>query len=52
MLSLLVEQQNTHFTSMVATRLIIHVEKLQRVPSPSVLLDRDTSVRKDEETSL
>ncbi len=52
MLSLLVEQQNTHFNAIMDTRLSIRVEKLHRLPSASVLLDSDTSVREDEETSL
>jgi hypothetical protein len=52
MLSLLVEQQNTHFNASMDTCLGIRVEKLQRLPSASVLLDSDTSERSDEATSL
>jgi hypothetical protein len=52
MLSLLVEQQNTHFNAIIDARLTIRVEKLHRLPSASVLLDSDTSVREDEATSL
>jgi hypothetical protein len=52
MLSLHVEQQNTPFNAMMDTRLTIRGEKLQRLPSASVLLDSDPTERSDEETSL
>ena len=50
MLSLLVDQQNTHFNALLGTRLIIGIEKLQRLPA--VLLDSDPTERSDEATSL
>jgi hypothetical protein len=51
-LSLLVEQQKTHFHALLVTRLTIRIETLQRLPSASVLLDSDPAERSDEAPSL
>jgi hypothetical protein len=54
MLSLFDEKQHTHFHALLGTHLnlTISLEKLQRLPAASVLLDSNSTERSVEATSL